>query len=150
MARNGIDGVGVRREGMLYLTNTLSGVGEVYQTAFYGLPVAVAVVGVWRESVGNANSPLHLDCDPENGGGRRQTRPSVQMSDNESEAVALGEFRLTEDLSEYADFHDAYQSIGRFPDEVYTRKRIHSALGYLTPAEFEENWLAQQPKPVLK
>lgn len=34
---NGIDGVGVRREGLLYLTNTLSGVGEVYQTAFYGL-----------------------------------------------------------------------------------------------------------------
>ena len=41
--------VGVWREGMLYLTNTLSGVGEVYQTAFYGLPSDVAVVGVWRE-----------------------------------------------------------------------------------------------------
>lgn len=49
------------------------------------------------------------------------------------------------DLSEYADFHDAYRSIGRFLDDVYTQKRIHSALGYLTPAEFEENWLAQQP-----
>jgi hypothetical protein len=33
---------------LLYLTNTLSGVGEVYQTAFYGLPSDVAVVGVWR------------------------------------------------------------------------------------------------------
>jgi transposase InsO family protein len=54
------------------------------------------------------------------------------------------------DLSEYEDFHDAYRSIGRFLDEVYTRKRIHSALGYLTPAEFEQNWLAQQPEPVLK
>jgi len=54
------------------------------------------------------------------------------------------------DLSEYEDFHDAYQSIGRFLDEVYTRKRIHSALGYLTPAEFEQNWLAQQPEPALK
>lgn len=54
------------------------------------------------------------------------------------------------DLSEYADFHDAYRSIGRFLDEVYSRKRIHSALGYLTPAEFEQNWLAQQPEPVLK
>jgi len=38
------------------------------------------------------------------------------------------------DLSEYADFHDAYQRIGRFLDDVYTRKRIHSALDYLTPA----------------
>ena len=48
MARDGIDGVGVRREGMLYLTKALSGMGEVYQTAFYGLPSDVAVVGVWR------------------------------------------------------------------------------------------------------
>jgi transposase InsO family protein len=54
------------------------------------------------------------------------------------------------DLSEYQDFHEAYRSIGRFLEEVYTRKRIHSALGYLTPAEFEEHWLAQQPEPVLK
>ena len=54
------------------------------------------------------------------------------------------------DLSEYDDFHEAYRSIGRFLDEVYTRKRIHSALGYLTPAEFEANWLAQQPEPALK
>lgn len=54
------------------------------------------------------------------------------------------------DLSEYADFHDAYRSIGRFLDEVYTRKRIHSALGYLTPTEFEQNWRANQPEPMLK
>ena len=54
------------------------------------------------------------------------------------------------DLSEYADFHDAYRSIGRFLDEVYTRKRIHSALGYLTPAEFEAHWQAQQQQLVLK
>jgi transposase InsO family protein len=54
------------------------------------------------------------------------------------------------DLSEYADFHDAYRSIGRFLEDVYTRKRIHSALGYLTPAEFEAHWRARQPEPVLK
>lgn len=47
------------------------------------------------------------------------------------------------DLSEYADFQDAYQRIGQFLDEVYTRKRIHSALGYLTPAEFEAQWHSQ-------
>jgi transposase InsO family protein len=54
------------------------------------------------------------------------------------------------DLSEYADFHDADRSIGRFLEEVYIRKRIHSALGYLTPAEFEADWQAKQPEPVLK
>ena len=43
-------------------------------------------------------------------------------------------------LHEYADFHGAYQHLGRFLDEVYQHKRIHSALGYLTPAEFETQW----------
>jgi transposase InsO family protein len=53
------------------------------------------------------------------------------------------------DLSEDEDFHDAHRSIGRFLDEVYTRKRIRSALGYLTPAEFEAKGLAPQPALVL-
>jgi len=48
------------------------------------------------------------------------------------------------DLSEYEDYHDALQQLGRFLDEVYMHKRIHSSLGYLTPAEFESQWLAQQ------
>jgi len=44
------------------------------------------------------------------------------------------------DLSEYLDYTDAYRQIGRFLDDVYMHKRIHSSLGYLTPAEFEEQW----------
>lgn len=52
------------------------------------------------------------------------------------------------DLSDYQDFHDAYQHMGRFLDDVYTRKRIHSALGYLTPTEFEAQWLQQRAAPV--
>jgi transposase InsO family protein len=44
------------------------------------------------------------------------------------------------DLAEYLDYHDAYQQIGRFLDDVYIHKRIHSSLGYLTPAEFEAEW----------
>lgn len=44
------------------------------------------------------------------------------------------------DLSEYEDFGDALRGLGRFLDEVYNRKRIHSSLGYLTPAEYEGLW----------
>jgi len=48
------------------------------------------------------------------------------------------------DLSDYEDYHDACRQLGRFLDEVYMHKRIHSSLGYLTPAEFESQWRAQQ------
>ena len=41
-------------------------------------------------------------------------------------------------LSNYEDYHDAYQQIGRFIDEVYMQQRIHSSLGWLTPVEFEQ------------
>jgi transposase InsO family protein len=47
-------------------------------------------------------------------------------------------------LSDYQDFHDAYQQIGHFLTDVYNRKRIHSSLGYLTPAEFEASLPKQQ------
>ena len=43
-------------------------------------------------------------------------------------------------LSEYDDFADAQRQLCRFLDDVYNVKRIHSALGYLTPREFEEQW----------
>jgi putative transposase len=44
------------------------------------------------------------------------------------------------DLAEYGDFAEALTQIGQFIDDVYRTKRIHSALGYLTPAEFEAAW----------
>ncbi len=47
-------------------------------------------------------------------------------------------------LSDYRHFHDARAHSGRFLDDVYTHKPIHSALGYLTPAEFEAQWLEQR------
>lgn len=49
------------------------------------------------------------------------------------------------DLSEYRDFADARSQIGRFLDDVYNVKRIHSALGYLTPREFEARWRSAGP-----
>ena len=45
------------------------------------------------------------------------------------------------DLSDYEDYHDAYRQIGQFLEDVYMHKRVHSRLGYLTPAEFEGQWL---------
>ena len=41
------------------------------------------------------------------------------------------------ELSEYKDLDDARDQIGRFLEDVYMTKRIHSALNYFTPAEFE-------------
>ena len=46
-------------------------------------------------------------------------------------------------LSDYDGYADARIQIGRFLDEVYRHKRIHSALQYLTPAEFEHRWHEQ-------
>jgi putative transposase len=40
-------------------------------------------------------------------------------------------------LADYESFSDAYQRIGHFIEDVYQTKRIHSALGYVTPAGFE-------------
>lgn len=46
------------------------------------------------------------------------------------------------DLSDYQDYHDAYRQIGQFLEDVYMRKRVHSSLNYLTPAEFESHWFS--------
>jgi len=40
-------------------------------------------------------------------------------------------------LAEYRDFEDAASSIGLFIESVYNKTRLHSALGYVPPAEYE-------------
>lgn len=52
-------------------------------------------------------------------------------------------------LTKYRDFEDALAQIGHFIDDVYLTKRIHSALGYLTPAEFEAQWQMKQAASIL-
>ena len=42
------------------------------------------------------------------------------------------------DLTEVKDYTNALRQLGRFLDEVYEYKRIHSSSGYLTPAGFED------------
>jgi putative transposase len=41
--------------------------------------------------------------------------------------------------NEYRDLAEARPSIREFLEKVYNQKRLHSALGYLPPAEFERN-----------
>ena len=53
------------------------------------------------------------------------------------------------DYSEYHDFEDAFGQIRHWLEVVYMRERIHQALDYLTPVEFEMAAQAKARYPLL-
>jgi len=46
--------------------------------------------------------------------------------------------------NEYRDLAEARSAIREFLEKIYNQKRLHSALGYIPPAEFEANLAIQQ------
>jgi transposase InsO family protein len=71
-----------------------------------------------------------------------QTQISMSRKGNPYDNAACESFMKTlkyEEVyrNEYRDFHEARASIQEFLERVYNQKRLHSALGYLPPADFE-------------
>ncbi len=52
-------------------------------------------------------------------------------------------------LCNYESYLDVIERVPFFIDEVYNRKRLHSALGYIPPEEFERNLLTGVQQPMV-
>ena len=74
----------------------------------------------------------------------RQIRISMSRRGNPYDNAACESFMKTlkyEEVyrTEYRDLDDALASVGEFIEQVYNQTRLHSAIGYVPPAEFEQN-----------
>jgi putative transposase len=74
----------------------------------------------------------------------RQIRISMSRRGNPYDNAACESFMKTlkyEEVyrTEYRDLSEALASVGEFIEQIYNQTRLHSALGYVPPAEFEQN-----------
>jgi putative transposase len=86
---------------------------------------------------------------------RHDIQPSMSRVGNPYDNAKAESFMKTLKQEEvdgraYRDLRHAHTAIGTFIEQVYNRQRLHSALAYRPPAEFEANLLprwatAQQP-----
>jgi transposase InsO family protein len=79
-------------------------------------------------------------------------RISMSRSGNPYDNAACESFMKTLKYEEvyrqdYRDLAEAGSSLERFIEKIYNGKRLHSALGYRPPAEFERSLLIPPPSP---